>query len=519
MDTDVLIVGAGPTGLMLACWLEHLGIRPLVIDKKQALTETQSRALIVQARTLETYDMLGIVERALQQGIPETMIRLLVNQRRAATIKTKDAGQGLSPYPYLFIMGQDRTEQLLLQHFTELGGQVRWETTLGELSPDDEGVRAELRHADGHSEMVRARYVCGCDGASSQVRHSLGIEFPGGTYTQRFFLADVQGPARENEGEINICVDEKFFHAIVPMPGLNRYRIIGYIAPSLLDKPDLTYEDVRPYVESSSGLHVTETFWFSTYDSHHRMAGAFRWGRIFLLGDAAHIHSPIGGQGMNTGLMDATNLGWKLAAVIRGQANERLLDSYEPERMAFARLLIKTTDRLFSLVTSPSAGSDLFRSIVMSPLSSLVFQLPQVRRLFFALISQTRINYRESPISRGAAGRVHAGDRLPWVQWREGGSNYDALRTLKPHLQVYGAVSSEVEAFAREYPQFSLTHFPFTAEAARAGLQDGACYLLRPDGYVAYATSRFSQEDLLTFLRNVWGWQEAGANVEKQAPY
>lgn len=516
MDTDVLIVGAGPTGLMLAYWLARLGIQPLVIDKKEGPTR-ESRAIGVQARTLETYDMLGIVEHALPQGVMVTRFDMLINQRAEGHIKFGDLGKGFSPYPYFFAMGQNKTERLLLQQFTEAGGMVRWGTTLGDLSPTDEGVCVELHSASGQSETVQARYVCGCDGASSQVRHALGIGFPGETYAQRYFVTDVQDATLQTEGEVRVSIGEGLFYGIFPMPGKNHYRIIAFIPPDLLDKPDLTFEDVRPYVERDTKIRATDTFWFATYNSHHRMAERFRCERVFLLGDAAHIHSPAGGQGMNTGLMDATNLGWKLAAVLKGEADERLLGSYEPERMAFARQLLATTDQAFTVVTSPRPAFRVFRSVIAPTLLPVLFRSPQVRRLFFFLVSQTRVHYRKMPISRGAAGRVHAGDRLPWVQWSGGGSNYDALRTLKPHVQVYGTVSPEVERFARQHPEFPLRRFSFTPEAARAGLRAGAFYLLRPDGYVAYAASRFSSEEFLAFLRDAWGWREVGANGEKEA--
>lgn len=516
MDTDVLIVGAGPTGLMLACWLARLGIHPLVIDQKEGLT-AETRAIGVQARTLETYDILGIIDRVLPQGIAVTMLNLLVNQRREGHIRIGEMGKGISPYPYTFSMGQDRTEQILLQHFTELGGIIRWNTTLGDFSPTDEGVQVALLSASGQHESVHARYVCGCDGGSSQVRHELGLGFPGGTYVQKSFVTDVQIDTSQDRTEMNVYVDKNRFFGVFPVPGINRYRIVAFIPPELLDKPNLTFEDVRPDIERYTHLRIMQSFWFATYYSHHRITEHFRRGRVFLLGDAAHIHSPAGGQGMNTGLMDATNLGWKLAAVLKGETDERILASYEPERMAFARVLVSTTDRIFTTVTSPRFAPRVVRSLVPLRLLAVLSRFARMRRWFFGTISQTRVHYRESPISRGVAGRVQAGDRLPWVPWSEGGSNYDALRTLKPHVQIYGAPSPEVEAFARQHPEFPLTRFSFTPEAAHAGLQAGACYLLRPDGYVAYAASRFSREDLLAFLRDVWGWREVGAYGEKEA--
>src|SRR2546427_616250 len=165
-------------------------------------------------------------------------------------------------------------------------------------------------------------------------------------------------------------------------------------------------------------IEVREVRWFSTYKVHHRVAAQFRRGRVFLLGDAAHIHSPVGGQGMNTGIGDAVTLAWKLAAVVRERARERILDSYEPERIGFARRLTATTDRIFQLVTRPSWAAALVRVDVVPPILALLFRLPAWRRYMFRVVSQTAIEYRKSPLSEGQDGRVHGGDRLPWVEDR-----------------------------------------------------------------------------------------------------
>ena len=250
MSADVLIVGAGPTGLMLACWLARLGIHPLVIDKKEDLTR-ESRALAVQARTLETYDTLGIVEQALPQGVRVAAVNILLKQHRVGRIKLGEIGRGISPYPDLFVMGQDKTEQLLLEHYREQGGEVRWETTLGELKQDAEGVSAQLCSPAGQAETVRARYVCGCDGAGSSVRQALGIEFAGGTYAQRFFVADVRGSGRLAKNELSICFSKGFL-GFFPMLGQDHYRIVGIVPPSLLDRQDLTFEDIRSDIERES---------------------------------------------------------------------------------------------------------------------------------------------------------------------------------------------------------------------------------------------------------------------------
>jgi hypothetical protein len=180
--------------------------------------------------------------------------------------------------------------------------------------------------------------------------------------------------------------------------------------------------------------------------------------------------------------------------------------------MPFARLLVNTTDRVFSAAATSTPWVRLLRSVVVPGVFTMVAWLPQVRHALFGLISQTRINYHDSPISRGTVGNIRAGDRLPWVMWGKDGSNYDSLRILSPQIQVYGAVSPEVEAWASQHPEIPLTRLTWTSEAARAGFQSGACYFLRPDGYVAYASTHFNKEEFLAFLQDAWGWRSVGAN-------
>ncbi|GHO94921.1 2-polyprenyl-6-methoxyphenol hydroxylase [Reticulibacter mediterranei] len=514
MKAEVLIVGSGPTGLMLAGWLVRLGRRPLVIDKKEHANIHETRAIGVQARTLETYGMLGIVDRFLAQGVAAQGLDLLVNQRRVGGIRLGEIGKGLSAYPYLFLMSQEKTEQLLREHYLEHGGEIMLQTELVDLQQNQEGVTVQLRRANGEMESLQVEYVCGCDGAKSTVRHLLGLDFPGETYTQRFFLADLMGTSKSIKNTIGLWLEHNQLHAVFPL-GPEKYRVISVLPPEVAGQADPTFEEVRPQIEQCTDMQIRQVNWFTTYHIHHRVADAFCRGRVFLLGDAGHIHSPVGAQGMNTGLMDASNLGWKLAAVLNGEADERLLASYEPERIAFARLLVRTTDRIFTLMTSRSRGVQLVRNLVLSTLFTVFSWFSSVPRAFFGLISQTRIHYHESPISRGQAGRVQAGDRLPWIAWKEGGGNYDALGSLRPQLQVYGTASPEIEAFARQHPEFPLTCFPFTPQVERAGFQSGACYFLRPDGYVAYASPQFNQQAFQTFLRDAWGWQEHTATAAR----
>jgi hypothetical protein len=225
--------------------------------------------------------------------------------------------------------------------------------------------------------------------------------------------------------------------------------------------------------------------WFSTYRVHHRVTDRFREGRAFLLGDAAHIHSPAGGQGMNTGIGDAINLAWKLAAVVAGRAPDRLLDSYEAERIGFARRLVATTDRAFSIATADGPFADLVRTRVAPLVIPAVLGLKEAREYLFRTVSQITLNYRGGPLSAGKAGQVHGGDRLPWAPVGDA-DNFTPLRGMNWQAHVYGAILDDLSGWcaAQGLP---LHGFDWRAEHGAAGLERDALYLIRPDSYVALA--------------------------------
>ena len=479
MKTDVLVAGAGPTGLMLAVWLQRKGIPHIVIDKKDG-TGHQSRALGVQSRSMETYDMLGIGERACELGIHALAVNMWLNGKLVRRVPFADMGGGWSPHPYMHVLGQDKNEEILFEHLREHGGDVLWNTELAGFTQDADGVRAKT--ADGRE--IEARYICGCDGAHSAVRHQLGLEFPGGMYPRTFFVADVRAGGSLRDGELNLAVQPDGFQAYFPMPGPGRFRIVGFVPAAVRDKRDLNFEDVRGETESLFSVKVDEVFWFSPYRVHHRVASRFQDGRAFIAGDAGHIHSPVGGQGMNTGLMDATNLGWKLAAVCKG-APPTLLETYPVERVPFARALISTTDKLFNLITSHSPAARVFRGLVFPGFFSLFTRFAWVRRQSFKLISQTWVHYRNSPLSRGLAGAVRAGDRLPWVESLD---NFKPLQSLDWQVHIYG-----------DGPQLE-TRLPVHRFASARPFMDGAAYVIRPDGYVGLAQERPDASEIESYL-------------------
>jgi hypothetical protein len=249
-------------------------------------------------------------------------------------------------------------------------------------------------------------------------------------------------------------------------------------------------------------IDVERVNWFSTYRVHHRVADHFRKGCAFLLGDAAHIHSPVGGQGMNTGIGDAVNLAWKLAAVVQGRADASLLDSYEPERIAFARRLVATTDQAFTGVASSGAIARLIRLHIVPLLIPNFFAFNRVRRFLFRTVSQTAVNYRGSSLSEGRAGTVHGGDRLPWVKTNLNGvdtDNFAPLTSVDWQVHVYGDAPPEVQAVCdgRKLP---LHVFPWRPELSRTGLRRNAVYLVRPDGYVAMADPAGSATAITSYL-------------------
>jgi len=503
MDTDVLVVGAGPTGLMLANQLGRRGVRALIIDR-HAGPSVQTRALGVQARTLEIYAHLGIVERALELGKRATGANMWVQGRRAARIPFGDIGRGLSPYPFLLILGQDDNERLLGEALQEQSMAVQWNTELVGLAQESHQVKAKLKRPDGAIGEIAAAWVAGCDGAHSAVRELSGIAFEGAPYEHVFFVADTQMTGPMVPDEVNIYLWREGFHLFFPMRGTDHWRLVGIVPADMRGRDDLTFEDVIPAMRQQTGTELSfkACSWFSTYRIHHRRAARFRDGRCFVLGDAAHVHSPVGAQGMNTGLQDAYNLAWKLALVVSGGAGTALLDSYADERVPVAQRLLSSTDRAFSLVVSDSWLAGLFRTRILAKIAAFAMSLDRIRRFAFRTISQIGISYRDSPLSETLAGlpdnAPRAGDRFPWLQlkFEPNGPTEDLFGRLDDtrfNLIVIGQASppggvAELGELLRihEVPNDSAND----RELARARIPRPSFFLLRPDGHVGLAGTR-----------------------------
>ena len=483
--SDVLIIGAGPTGLVLALWLTKLGVNVRVLDKT-AEPGTTSRALAVQARTLELYRQFNLTDAVVERGHKVPAVNLWVKGAPAARLPFERIGSDLTPYPFLQIFPQDQHERLLIERLEALGVSIERRTELVSFTDGGERVIARLRGPEGQEETCEASYIAGCDGARSIVRETIGTGFRGGTYRQLFYVADVEAAGPAFDGELHVDLDEADFLAVFPLAGKGRARLIGTVRDERADHANtLKFEDVSDRAITNLKVSVQKVNWFSTYHVHHRVTEHFRKGRAFLLGDAAHIHSPAGGQGMNTGIGDAINLAWKLATVLAGHAPDKLLDSYEAERIGFARRLVATTDRVFSFATAEGRIADILRTRVAPVLFPKVIAFEAVREYIFRTVSQITLNYRGCPLSTGSAGHVHGGDRLPWVSF-DGKDNFESLAALTWQIHVYGSASAELATWCASH-DVPLHVFDWRSEHDTAGLARDAAYLLRPDTYVALA--------------------------------
>ena len=507
MSIDVLIVGAGPTGLMLANQLGRRGIRATIIDRHSGPAQ-QTRAMAVQARTLEIYSKLGLADRALELGTPGNGANMWVHGRLKARIPFEEMGKDMSPFPFVLMLGQDDNERIMGDLLRQWNVTVQWNTELIALEQHPDHATATIKDPSGITRTIEAAYVAGCDGGRSAVRELNKIGFPGAPYEHSFFVADTVATGPMVPNELNVYLWRTGFHLYFPMHGTNRWRVIGILPQDLETKSTLTFADLGPSLRQEGGaVTFTSCLWFSTYRIQHRRTERFRDRRCFLLGDAAHVHSPMGGQGMNTGLQDAYNLGWKLALVVSGHAADALLDSYEPERLPVADRLLSTTDRAFRFVVSDSWLGGVFRTRVMPTVAALAMQRECVRRAAFRTISQIGISYPGSPLSRTLdgvpTGAPQAGDRFPWLRLTFQGQNrpedlFQRLDDRQFNLLAIGQSAPAVERLGfGDLLRVHVVPYEENAAALRTvSITAPSFYVLRPDGHVGLAGTRVDEAAL-----------------------
>lgn len=537
-NIPILIVGAGPTGLALAHSLQREGVSFRLIDKSPGRSST-SRALGIHARTLEMLDAMGLVDRFLAQGRKVRGVGFHEGGKLLGEISLAHIG---SSYSHALILPQSKTEEIFDRVLADAGVVAERPCELLGMRQERGVVLCRLRDAQDMIEELPFDYVVGCDGAHSTVRHCSGIEFDGGGYAENFGLADV-----ELRGEIAGDQISLFFHpdglvAFFPMrPGF--FRIVAQLHGGAADN-GVTVEELEEVIRARAGdsLRLGTPEWITAFRTHHRRARTFRDGRVFLAGDAAHIHSPAGAQGMNTGLQDAWNLGWKLAAVVKGNAAPGLLLSYEEERMPAADHVLQMTDRMMrsACLKEPLATT------LRNQLLSLGSRVEPLETRFAREISQVALNYRASSLTQDCRhklplpGSLRAGDRLPDVELigPDGRRQNLYSQIRKPGFQLFVAPAtaelygkgcySEVAHFVgrikKDFGENLQVHWVLTPMQSTKlrdripehwvdlggtvshtlGIQPCGVALVRPDYYIGFLSNDFNEGTLRLSTLSFW---------------
>jgi len=553
-DVDALIVGAGPTGLALAAQLERFGASFRLVDRLEDRTH-ESRALAIQPRSLEVLAAAGVARTLVERGNDSVEVRLYSGER-VVPIRLFELGLEDTAYPFLLFLSQAETERVLGEHLAGRGVRVERGVELVDFNDGGRMVRCRLRHADGRTEEVGAQYLVGCDGAHSTVRHLSGIAFEGGAYPQTFALADLEVEGELEPGCVHAwpgAVGILFFFPLehpatwrlqVMVPGSGAEdgsgedRESGAVdgesrteagesdaASAAAGSGDPSLERLQAIVDgfTGGGLRLHDPVWRTRFRIPRRQAVSYRSGRVFLAGDAAHVHSPAGAQGMNTGIQDAWNLGWKLALVARGHARPALLDSYESERWPVGRFVLRLSHLPFRVATSANPLLRFLRTRIVPRVASLARHFDRGRAFAFRRIAQLEVRYRESPIALEGHPRLRhgprAGDRLPDAELVLDGSSTTLHREVADprfHVLLCGPVDAwdarRIEELRERHGALVTTHYLTreptpgalvdTREAAlaRLAVDDAAHYLVRPDGHVAYRAGGTDLEGLSAYV-------------------
>jgi 2-polyprenyl-6-methoxyphenol hydroxylase-like FAD-dependent oxidoreductase len=532
---NVLIVGAGPTGLTMAAVLAHYGVRPRVIDLAVTPPDDRSRAVVIQARTLELFEDLGIVREVIDNALVVEAANLFTHGGSRGSIRINPEWID-SAYGRFVSLPQDETERILGALVASSGIVVERGVELVGLDDGPAAATATVRHADGRVERVSADWVLGCDGAHSAVRALSGLPFPGDTYPDECLLGDVDMKWSLPDGQVAICPGEDGVLLAFPLPGRHRFRII-MILPATADpesrhlEPDEFISRVRsmtPRSPDGEEPEVVTTRWLTRYRLHRRGVPAYRKGRCFVAGDAAHIHSPAGAQGMNTGIQDAYNLGWKLGLSSRGEVGEQILDTYDDERHRVGQKLLSSTDRFFAVLASGGPVRRFIRRF-MPTIGIRLLTVPCIGPRIARFVSQTGIRYRRSALSVDGPGAARlgrsaprAGDRAPDVQLSAQRRLYDLLHGPEFRLLLFAgdaallveqlaALAADMEARYGSLVKTVLlrhtgSHIRFgevdesAAAHRRYGAAEGALYLIRPDGHVAFRGAPSDADALRAYL-------------------
>lgn len=514
---EILIVGAGPTGLMMACQLAIHQIPFRIIDKSESSSKS-SGALIVQARSLEIFEQMGIAQEALKGGIIANKVNLFFNGKKLTSTDIKDIGGNLSKFPYLLMHEQSKTEKLLLKFINSHGHYVERGIRFKSLLQDKEGVISVLVLPDESEQFIRTKYVIAADGANSTIRNFLNIPFKGKTYPNPIFILDCKAETEIVHNEICIAFSKSSVAGIFPLPG-NRWRIDSTLPEEAEILENITFDNIEKDFHLWTKMNITfmDKEWFSISHAHQKYATSINVQNCFLLGDAAHINSPVGAQGMNTGLQDAYNLAWKLAFVIKHKAKPELLVTYSTERLGISKGFAHYADTIFKLVTSKNVAVKFFRIYILKELLKVLFPLMEkrrtVRQMFFKSISQIDIHYRHSILSyKASEGHFSRttpkpGDRFPYIDFylmARKTNTYDNLDVADFNLVVLSNVlSDEINKISKKYnlAVIIIAYLPETKKLYESlGIKNKGYYLIRPDMHIALRSATLNIFHLNNYL-------------------
>ena len=519
-STDVLIVGAGPAGLMMACQLAIHKIPFRIVDKNSCSSKN-SGALIVQARTLEIFEQMGIAGDALSKGVVANKINIIYNGKKITSAGISDLGGDLSRFPFLLMLEQSKTEQLLLNFIYDHGYSIEREVQLQSFNQQDGGVTSVVTLPDGTMQVVYSKYIIAADGPNSTIRNILNIPFEGKTYPKSIFIVDCKADSELSAEEISFAFSNSSVAGFFPIKG-SRWRIDSNFPPEYENQERITFDAVEKNFQewTQMNLHFQSQEWFSVTRSHQKYAASVRDQNCFLIGDAAHVHTPVGAQGMNTGIQDAYNLAWKMAFVIKQKANPLLLDTYSSERLGISKGFARNADFVFRVLTSGNSLVKLFRRYVLRLFFMILFPLVSksktLRQRFFRSISQININYRTSILSYRESGvnilhfAPKPGDRLPYFSLpdsKEETSIYKKLDPLAFNLIVMAdSLPAEMKRIEEQF-NLRVLLVPKILETKsvykQLGIKKTGYFLVRPDMYIALKSLNLDTFHLKRFVNQI----------------